>query len=138
MIDFRLPIKLRSAYLSMHRATNAILTELDITADQYVILLHLHENGIIIQRELVEKANSDPNTVRAMLLILEKKELVLRKKSKTDSRARDVELTPKGISLFSEAQSKLKELNTRLYDQFQKEEALMLGNLLDRFNDIMK
>ena len=47
-----IPIRLRAAYLAMHRQTNAHLLDLGITADQYVCLDALYGNDRIIQRDL--------------------------------------------------------------------------------------
>jgi len=81
---------LRAAYWSMHRQTNAHLAQRGATADQFELLSLLTEQDGITQRELVRRASSDPNTIRAMLLLLEKRGVVARKRHPTDGRGRDV------------------------------------------------
>ena len=73
MEAYKIPMNLRAAYLSMHRQTNAHLARFGVTADQFVCLLILAEEDGIIQQELVKRATSDPNTIRAMLVLLEKR-----------------------------------------------------------------
>lgn len=89
-----MPMALRVAYLAMHRQTSARLTEHEITADQFVCLAILFqaEDGMI-QRELVERATSDQNTISAILALLEKKNYVAREAHTADRRARTVAST---------------------------------------------
>src|SRR5438045_3757932 len=99
---------LRFAYWAMHRRADALLARHRVTADQFGLLVLLSEedegareigstseNGVT-QQELVRRASSDPNTVRAMLVLLERGGLVSRRPHLTDGRARSVVLTAKG------------------------------------------
>jgi DNA-binding MarR family transcriptional regulator len=92
----RLAMSLRAAYLAMHRRTDAALRERGVTADQFVVLAALGDGAASTQRELVGRAASDANTLRAMLLILERRGLVERRPHPTDRRARSVALTEAG------------------------------------------
>src|SRR5262249_37880347 len=56
--------------------------------------------GAVNQRKLARCTASDPNTVRAMLLLLEKRGFVARAPHPTDRRARTVTLTPKGLRAY--------------------------------------
>lgn len=96
----RIPLALRAAYLSMHRLTNSLLLPHGVTADQFVCLVVLEEEDGITQQEIVRRSTSDPNTVRAMLIRLEKRGLVAREKHPTDGRARHVTITTKGRELL--------------------------------------
>jgi DNA-binding MarR family transcriptional regulator len=87
---------LRGAYLAMHRRSNAQFARHGVTADQFVILATLAGEGTVTQRELARRTSSDQNTVRAMLLLLEKRGFVARDRHPTDGRALTVALTPKG------------------------------------------
>jgi DNA-binding MarR family transcriptional regulator len=108
---------LRAAYLSMHRQTNAHLAAVGITADQFVCLALLAEEDGITQQELVRRANSDPNTIRAMLMILEKRGLVRREKHPTDGRARHVTLTFRGRTVYRRSLKEVKEVQDLLEAQ---------------------
>jgi DNA-binding MarR family transcriptional regulator len=107
-------MQLRAAYLSMHRQTNAYLSGPGITADQFVCLLILNEEKGIIQKELVQRATSDPNTIRAMLILLEKQHLIIRKPDPQDNRARIVTITEKGRRVVNQAVIRLKPVRKHL------------------------
>src|SRR5438477_8946391 len=96
-----LPIALRAAYLALHRRSEARFAPHDTTADQFVLLATLARGGhALTQRELARRMSSDPSTVRAMLVLLERRGLVERKTHPTDARARTVTLTAKGTRAF--------------------------------------
>jgi DNA-binding MarR family transcriptional regulator len=99
MFRDRLGMRLRGAYHTFHRKANAFFEPFGVTADQFVVLSLLAEQDGITQRELVEQAFSDPNTIGEMLARLEKKRLVYRTPHPLDGRARCVFLTPKGRTL---------------------------------------
>jgi len=86
----------------MHRQTDACLATSGCTADQFVLLGLLAREDAVTQQELVLRASSDPNTVRAMLVLLEKRGLVARVGHPTDGRARSVTLTGKGRRLLQD------------------------------------
>ena len=96
-----LAMALRAGYLAMHRRTDAALARHRVTADQFVLLAALAGGGAVTQKDLGRRTASDPNTVRAMLLILERQGLVARRPHPTDGRARTVDLTPKGRRLYA-------------------------------------
>src|SRR5262249_34411979 len=89
-------MRLRGAYPTFHRMANAHFEQFGVTADQFVVLTLLAEEDGITQREVVERAFSDPNTIGEMLTRLEKKHFVRRERHPKDGRARCVFLTPKG------------------------------------------
>ena len=87
----KIAIALRDAYFSMHRNAYTTLAPFNVTPDQFVLLSLLKDPADkeeITQQELVRRASSDPNTVRSMLVLLEKRGLVKRRSHKTDGRAR--------------------------------------------------
>jgi DNA-binding MarR family transcriptional regulator len=87
----------------MHRRTDAVLARTGVTADQFVVLAALSEGAARTQRDLVARTSSDPNSLRAMLVLLERRGLVERRPHPTDGRARSVSLTRKGRRVFSKA-----------------------------------
>src|SRR6185369_2330874 len=91
-----LAMALRNAYLTMHRKADTYFARFGVTADQLVLLQILADEGAATQQQLVKRASSDPNTVRAMLLLLEGRGFVSRKPHPVDGRARSVSLTKKG------------------------------------------
>lgn len=98
-VNETIAMRLRRAYMSMHRHAQQHFAPFGVTADQYVVLSILAEHEGLRQQELAERANSDPNTITAMLALLEKKRLVRRKADKNDGRVRLVSLTASGRKL---------------------------------------
>ncbi len=123
---------LRVAYWAMHRRADAHLQPLGVTANQFVLLSLLFEEDGITQRELVERASSDPNTVRAMLVALEKKGLVARRPHPTDGRAWCVSLTAKGRRTFRKQWTGSEPFRERLVAGLTPQEAETLLELLER------
>ncbi len=128
---------LRAAYWSMHRQSNAHLARCGVTADQFVILSLLSEQDGITQQELVRQASSDPNTVRAMLLLMEKRGVVARGRHPTDGRARRVILTRKGRQTYDKLLAEIKPLQKRLSALFRAKEAETLVLFLSRISKAM-
>jgi DNA-binding MarR family transcriptional regulator len=87
---------LRKAYLSFHRRANALTLNHGVTADQFVLLSVVAREPGITQITIVERTASDPNTVAAILRLLERRRLVRREAHARDGRARCVFLTAEG------------------------------------------
>src|SRR5262249_25509352 len=128
-------MRLRGAYLTFHRMANAHFEQFGVTADQFVVLTLLAEEDGVTQRELVERAFSDANTIGEMLTRLEKKKLVRRERHPQDGRARCVLLTPKGRKvqqqLWDSWEGRLQEVD----NVFPPKELEALKNLLGRIPD---
>ncbi len=110
-----LPRALRAAYLALHRRTDAAFAEYGMTADQFVLLATLHRGDALTQRELARRMPSDPSTVRAMLVLLEKQGLVKRKPHPTDSRALTVSLTARGKKIYDRLWEAGEEIRTQMF-----------------------
>ena len=128
---------LRAAYLALHRQTSACLAEDQVTADQFVLLAALAEADAVTQAELVRRVSSDPNTVRAMLLLLEGRGLVARQRHPADGRARRVTLTAKGRRVFGSLWTKSEPLRVQLLAAFGPDEVAALVGLLRRVAEVM-
>lgn len=94
-----LAMRLRHAYLLLHRRTNAAMAPVGLTADQFVLLTSLADAGATPQKTLVRLTGSDPNTTSEMLARLERRGLVSRSPDADDRRARLVTLTDEGLRL---------------------------------------
>ena len=128
---------LRAAYLLMHRQTNAFLAAFGMTADQFVLLALLADEDGITQQELAERARSDPNTIRAMLVLIEKNGIVRRGKHPSDRRARRVTLTRKGRGAYAKVSAEIRPLQDALLRPFGTIGARKLLMSLDRISDGM-
>jgi DNA-binding MarR family transcriptional regulator len=128
---------LRAAYLALHRQTNACFAKVEVTADQFVLLAYLADGDAMTQQELVRRVGSDPNTVRAMLLLLERRGLVRRERHLADGRARSVSLTRKGREASEKLLARSEPLRDRLLAAFRPDELDALVGLLNRVAEAM-
>lgn len=101
-----LAMLLRASYTAMRRRAQQRLRGTDATVDQFVIMTLLAEQDGVTQQDLVVRAYSDPSTIRAMLVLLEKRGWLRREQDDTDARARRVFLTKSGRAF----QLKLQEI----------------------------
>jgi DNA-binding MarR family transcriptional regulator len=125
-----LPRLLRAAYFAMHRASDSHFAYDGITADQFVILACLGEQDAVMQQDLVRRAASDPSTIRAMLVLLEGRGLVIRKRHPADGRAREVSLAAKGRRLYERLWKTSEPIRNQLLAGFSEHEAeRLLGSL---------
>jgi DNA-binding MarR family transcriptional regulator len=128
---------LRAAYLALHRRTDGCFSNDGVTADQFVLLAALAESDAITQQQLVRRIGSDPNTVRAMLLLLEGRGLIARERHPVDGRARCVTLTAKGRRVYGKLWTKSEPLRARLLAEFRSGEVTGLLGLLHRVAEVM-
>jgi DNA-binding MarR family transcriptional regulator len=92
-------MRLRGAYLTVHRQLQRLFRSQGATADQFVLLTLLAEEDGVTQKDLVRRSFSDANTIAAMLRRLESRNLVRRTPHEHDGRATRVHLTDHGRSL---------------------------------------
>src|SRR5262249_62054963 len=85
-----------------------------VTADQFVLLAELAGGDAVPQRELARRTASDPNTTRAMLLLLERRGFVVRARHPTDARARTVRLTATGRRMYERLWADSEPVRARL------------------------
>jgi DNA-binding MarR family transcriptional regulator len=130
-------MELRAAYWAMHRRTEAGLARRGVTADQFVLLALLAQQDGVTQQELVRRASSDANTVRAMLMLLESRGLVARGQHPTDRRARSVRLTPQGRQVYEKLWADSEAARQRLLAIFEPQEADVLIEFLNRISKAM-
>jgi DNA-binding MarR family transcriptional regulator len=123
---------LRAAYLALHRRSDAQFALHGVTADQFVLLATLAGGDALTQRELARRMPSDPSTVRAMLVLLERHGLVRRNRHPTDSRARTVSLTAAGKRKFRQLWKAGEPIRTQMVDSLQPREVATLVRLLGR------
>ena len=97
----------------LQRAKHKLLEEYGITTSQLELLgaiYHISRHDIeVTQILLSQKTGIDPMTTSTILRTLQKKGLINRHESKTDTRARIVEVTDAGSELFEKATVKIKE-----------------------------
>ncbi|HXT58524.1 MAG TPA: MarR family transcriptional regulator [Pirellulales bacterium] len=135
--ESKLPMALRAAYLALHRRSEARFARYDVTADQFVLLATLARGDALTQRELARRMPSDPSTVRAMLVLLERRGLVQRDAHPTDSRARTVSLTAAGRRKFRQLWTAGEPVRAQMLGALEPSEAELLARLLTQVADAL-
>jgi DNA-binding MarR family transcriptional regulator len=136
-IGHELAMALRSAYLAMHRQADAALAHFGVTADQFVLLAALAEAEALTQRELARRISSDASTVRAMLALLEHRELVARGPHPSDGRARSVVLTEQGRRVYRKMHEGSEAFRAELFAAVGPDKAVAFLELLRRVAKVL-
>lgn len=131
-LGHEIAMALRSAYWALHRNTDAALQPLGITANQFVVLNILAEEKTLTQRRLADRANSDANTVGAMIGKLEAKGHVARTRRQGDRRVWEVSLTNAGRAAYRNAWRRSEDVRMQLLSELSPGEAELLSQLLRR------
>lgn len=132
-----LGMRLRGAYLSVHRRTDAHFAKFGVTSDQFVVLSLLEEEDGITQQELAVRSYSDANTITAMLRLLERRGWVKREPHATDRRARSVRLTRKGRQLTEQLQQSLNDFHEDLFRTLPEGQEQCIKEWLGRVVEMM-
>jgi DNA-binding MarR family transcriptional regulator len=88
--------RMRRAFLSICRCGDTLFSPYGVTTDQYALIRAVQREPGIRQADLGAVIFAEPNTVTAMVTLLEKRGILRRRPSLTDRRAKLVHLTAKG------------------------------------------
>ena len=124
-------MKLRYAYLNMHRTFDARFRRFGVTTDQFVLMSILREQEGVNQQELARKLASDANTIAAMVALLERKKIVRRTVRDGDGRARAVFLTASGRKLLAGLKESAEGLHRMIEECFPMESRAIAFDVLD-------
>ena len=124
---------LRHAHVKAAHAFNAALEPLGIQGKHFGVLLVLHQQGPVNQRQLTDRLGSDKSGMVRMIDDLEARGICQRRPDPTDRRAHSVELTPAGHELFAAAERTAAHVSTDLLGEFTNDERDQLVELLRRF-----
>jgi DNA-binding MarR family transcriptional regulator len=103
-LDQQLCFALYSASRAMTAAYRPVLTEMNLTYPQYLVMLVLWEDERVTVGRLGERMQLDSGTLSPLLKRLEGNGFVRRERSRVDERLVDVTLTPAGRRLERRAQ----------------------------------
>jgi DNA-binding MarR family transcriptional regulator len=109
-VDQQLCFALYSASRAMTAAYRPVLTEMNLTYPQYLVMLVLWEEEHVTVGRLGERLQLDSGTLSPLLKRLEANGFVQRERSRDDERLVDVTLTPAGRRLEGRAQCIPEEL----------------------------
>ena len=138
MESTKLPMAIRAAYFTLHRETDHCFSDLGVTADQFVLLATLDRECAVTQRELAKRMPSDPSTVRAMLVLLEKQGLVVRVPHPNDARAKSVSLTAKGQKKFEQLWAASESIRRSMSSALNEKEYRILVKLLNQVTEALR
>ena len=117
--------------LKQHRHNvDLLIQKYEVFPGQPPILLRLAKTDGLIQKDLAAHIHSKPATVTSMLTRMEKNGLVKRQTDPNDHRISRVYLTEKGRHAASCVKEVMRELESRCFQTFSKEEKEQFGRML--------
>lgn len=124
------------------RGKHKLLDEFGLTTSQLELLGAIYHTSLqkieATQIILSQETEIDPMTTSTILRNLEKKGLISRRESTTDTRARIVEVTDVGIDIFVRAVTKVKKEQERLFQNIDtsilKDQLSILLNEMDKIS----
>jgi MarR family transcriptional regulator for hemolysin len=129
--------KIRRAHLAMQRCADAVLSPRRITMDQCSLLWVVWRREGIRQNELAFELYTDPNTVTAMVVRLEKQGLIRREVCAEDGRARCVSLTPAGRRMVARLSDDWAPMRQKLHELFAGDGGQEALRILDQVRAVM-
>ncbi|HAI05873.1 MULTISPECIES: MarR family winged helix-turn-helix transcriptional regulator [Pantoea] len=105
LVDQQLCFALYSANLAMNKVYRQLLSQLDITYPQYLVMLVLWQKDDLTVSEIGEQLFLDSATLTPLLKRLESAGLIMRQRTRQDERQVAVTLTEAGRALRSKAES---------------------------------
>lgn len=109
------------------------LKKYNITTEQWSVLLHLTEEDGVNQKQLAKKVDKDQATLVRILDILERKKLVIRKKSAEDRRSFLIYVTLEGKKLKEEVYPFIEHLFTNIVNGVSKDQLDLFIDTLSKF-----
>ncbi|TLH63617.1 MarR family winged helix-turn-helix transcriptional regulator [Mycolicibacterium phocaicum] len=134
-LDRQLCFALYSASRAMTAAYRPILSELNLTYPQYLVLLVLWEEDRVTVGRLGERLQLDSGTLSPLLKRLEANGFIRRERSQQDERQVEVSLTPAGRKLEASAQCIPEQLGAR--SGITEQEAADLRDAIHRLTDAL-
>ena len=131
-LGHQLAMHLRAAHAHLRRHSNLAFGPFGMTADQYVLLTVLEEQGEATQQELVRRCYSDTATIGTMVSLLQAKGFVTRMPHPQDGRALRVSLTPQGVRLARHMRRSSAWVRSELVALFSEKELRTLIEFLAR------
>ena len=102
---------------------------IDITVDQWVVLLELHKHGTQNQVTLCELCCKDAPTITRIIELLVKKDLVMRENCKEDRRKFNISLSRKGKALVQKIIPVIIEFRKKGWEQLTEKDVQHLERI---------
>lgn len=123
--------------MQWQKQMNRALEKVDLTHTQFVILMALawlsRDNKNVTQKEIADHSKTDRMMVSKILRTLQKKEIIERREHETDTRAKCVFLTEKGVRILQEAIKIKSEANELFFNKLKNKQkfALQLKEMIE-------
>lgn len=121
---------LRLAHVAMYRDFTTAMASLDLTQKQCATLQLIHANPGVSQVDLAATLGTDRATMMAMIDRLEQRSFLARRRSITDRRRQELNLTPDGEAILVRARSAIADHERHFTARFTAEELKTLVNAL--------
>lgn len=114
------------------------IKDTDLTVGQPKVLDYLLDHDGVVQKEIATACHIEPATITSVLLGMENKGLITRKKLNGNRRSLYVYLTDKGKALAKRIETEFEGIEDNALIGFTDEEKKMLTDFLIRVNQNMK
>lgn len=123
--------RLRRAFLSICRCGDVVFSPYRLTTEQYALMRSVQRQPGIRQADITDRIFAEPNTVTAMVSLLERRNIIRRKPSPTDKRVRQLYLTAHGNAVMQRLAEEWKPMREILRRYFSSEEGMRALDVLD-------
>jgi DNA-binding MarR family transcriptional regulator len=123
--------RLRRAFLSICRCGDVMFSPYRLTTEQYALIRAVQRHPGIRQADITDQIFAEPNTVTAMVTLLEKRGILRRKASPADGRVRLLYLTAHGQTVLQRLSSDWAPMRAVLRDCFSNEGGKQALDILD-------
>lgn len=132
-LDDFLPYHLAMSADLISRSLSRVYAKHGLTIPEWRILAQLKENGSLTPSEIGYLANMEKARVSRALVLMDKKDLVVREPDESDKRVSHITLSAKGELLFAEVEPEVLSWNARFADKLGEEN---YKSLLDSLKNI--
>ena len=130
--------RMRRAFLSICRCGDTLFSPYGVTTDQYALIRSVQREPGIRQADLGAVIFAEPNTVTAMVTLLERRGILRRKPSPTDRRAKLVYLTARGEMVMQRLSNDWRPMREILVECFSAPGGEQALAILDQVYDLMR
>jgi len=109
--------------------------QIDLTREQWVLLIKLHQKDELPQNELAFITERDKTSLTRLVKTMERKELIKRRVSEADKRSKLVCLTNKGREVFKRSKPVMQKTIRNLQKGLTEEEVINTINVLKKFQE---
>jgi len=113
---------LRMAHAAVYRHFMASLSHLDLTQRQGAVLWLVGANPGTSQIAMANKLGMDRATMMSIVDRLQKRQFLIRRRSKRDGRRQEIYLTPRGQQILVQTKNAIAEHEKWLISRFEKSE----------------